>query len=78
MRYLGLLGGDLGERQGEVCLDTSVEVIGETLAEDLGKQYIRSVSYTVCPGSSDPFYIVTYYIKWVTTSWTYSITAYKS
>lgn len=32
---LGLLGGDLGERQGEVCFDTSVEVIGETLAEDL-------------------------------------------
>ena len=29
--------------------------------------------YTVCLGSSDPFYIVTFYIKWVTTSWTYSI-----
>ena len=27
--------------------------------------------HTVCPGSSDPFYIVTYYIKWDTTSWTY-------
>ena len=27
---------------------------------------------TVCQGSSDPFHIVTYYIKWVTTSWTYS------
>ena len=27
---------------------------------------------TVCPRSSDPFNIVTYYIKWVTTSWTYS------
>ena len=25
---------------------------------------------TVCPRSSDPFYIVTYYIKWVTDSWT--------
>ena len=23
----------------------------------------------VCPRSSYPFYIVTYYIKWVTTSW---------
>ena len=33
----------------------------------------RSVAdYTVCPGSNDLFYIVTYYIKWVTTSWTYS------
>ena len=28
--------------------------------------------YTVCPKSSVPFYIVTYYIKWVTTSWTYN------
>ena len=28
---------------------------------------------TVCPRSSDPFYIVSYYIKWVTTSWTYSM-----
>ena len=27
----------------------------------------------MCPGSTDPFYIVTYYIKWVTTSWTCSI-----
>ena len=30
--------------------------------------------YTVCPRSSDPFYIVTYHIKWVTTSWIYSTT----
>ena len=28
---------------------------------------------TVCPRSSYPFYLVTYYIKRVTTSWTYSI-----
>ena len=27
---------------------------------------------TICPRSSDPFYIVTYYLKWVTSSWTYS------
>ena len=26
---------------------------------------------TTCPRSSDPFHIVTYYIKWVTTSWTH-------
>ena len=30
----------------------------------------------VCPRSSDPFYIVTYYIRWVTTSWTQSMDAY--
>ena len=28
---------------------------------------------TVCPWSSDPIYIVGYYIKWVTTSWTDSM-----
>ena len=28
---------------------------------------------TMCPRSSDPFYIVTYYMKWITTSWTYSM-----
>ena len=27
--------------------------------------------------SSDPFYAVTYYIKWVTTSWTYSNSSCK-
>ena len=25
---------------------------------------------TVCPRSSDPYYIVSYYSKWITTSWT--------
>ena len=28
---------------------------------------------TICPGSSDPFYIVSYYLRWVTTSWTHSM-----
>ena len=28
--------------------------------------------YTVYPGSSDPFYVVTYCMKWVNTSWTHS------
>ena len=28
---------------------------------------------TVCPRSIDPFYVITYYIKWVTTSLAYSI-----
>mgnify|MGYP007023201260 CR=1 FL=1 len=27
---------------------------------------------TVCPRSSYPFYLVSYYMKWVTTSWTFS------
>ena len=29
--------------------------------------------YTVCPKSADPFHIVSYYVKLVTTSWTYSM-----
>ena len=33
--------------------------------------------YTVCPGSSDLFCKVSYYIKWGTTSWTYSINIIK-
>ena len=32
-----------------------------------------TVYSTVCPRNSDQLYIVTYYIKWVTTSWTHSI-----
>ena len=32
--------------------------------------YIITIITTICPGSSYPFYIVTYDIKWVTTSWT--------
>ena len=37
------------------------------------QKVINKKKYTICPRSSDPFYKVTYYIKWVTTSWTYSI-----
>ena len=32
---------------------------------------------TVCPRSSDPFYIITYYMKWVTTSWTDMLDIYR-
>ena len=34
-------------------------------------KYISQLTI-MCPRSSDPSYIVTYYIKLVTTSWTYS------
>ena len=42
-----------------------------------------TVVNTVCPRSSDPFYIVsfyryTYYAEWVTTSWTHSISTITS
>ena len=34
--------------------------------------------YTICPRSSDPFYIVSYYTKLVTTSWTHSMKSDKT
>ena len=34
--------------------------------------------FTVCPRSSDPFYLVTHYIKWVPTSWTDSTNFIKT
>ena len=43
------------------------------LTQALTIVYFDYIEYTVCPGSSDPFYIVTYYMKSVTTSWTYNI-----
>ena len=30
------------------------------------------IYYHICPRSSDPFYIVSYYITWATSSWTHS------
>ena len=32
---------------------------------------------TICSGCSDPFYIVSYYMKWVFTSWTHSTAVQK-
>ena len=37
---------------------------------------LLDIHTTVCPRSSDPFFIVSYYIKWITTSWTYSMDAH--
>ena len=35
------------------------------------KVCVEEISYTVCPRISYPFCILNYYIKWVTTSWSY-------
>ena len=40
--------------------------------------FLKTVVNTVSPRSSYPFYIVTHYIKWVTTSWTHSISNFLS
>ena len=34
--------------------------------------YRAYTANTICPRISDPFYIVSYYIEWATTSWTHS------
>ena len=34
----------------------------------ISKKYGQNDNITVCPGSSDSSYIVTYYMKWVTSS----------
>ena len=34
--------------------------------------------HTVCPRSSDPFYTISYCVKWITTSWTHSIDMEKA
>ena len=42
--------------------------------QDLVKQKLNWANYrTVCPRSSDPFHIVSYFINTVTTFWTHSI-----
>ena len=40
-----------------------------TLGLNNNEHYVQMI-HTGCSRSSDPFYIVTYVIKWVTTSWT--------
>ena len=43
-----------------------------------GQEVWSNFDSTICPRSSDPFYIVTFNIKWVTTSWTDGLhTMYK-
>ena len=43
------------------------------IPSDPSQFFSKKIKSTVCPGSSNPFYILSYFIKWVTTSWTYSI-----
>ena len=52
-------------------LNTEFSYIGRTS----GNFDIRSIPHTVCLRSSDQFYIVSYYIKWVTTS-VYTVLSY--
>ena len=41
--------------------------------KESGKKIYREMfNNTVCPKSIDPFYMISYNMKWVTASWTYS------
>ena len=35
-----------------------------------GNPFFPRLGFTVCPRSSDPFSVVSHYLKWITTSWT--------
>ena len=48
-----------------------IKTEAETERQTDGKIKRETDIHILCPGSSNPFY--SYYIKWVTTSWTYSI-----
>ena len=49
-----------------------IRILEEGLDCDYMLRVFFSHKYTICPRSSDSFYIISYYIKWVTASWTYS------
>ena len=64
------------ENYGALCLGVFGPAAAETVIEEIRPTVHLShltVRYTVCPRSSGPFYKVTYYINWATTSWTYSM-----
>ena len=46
---------------------------GSFLGGELFPLEINYPALTVCPRSSDTLYVVAYYIKWVTSSWTHGI-----
>ena len=65
----------------DLSLDVYVYVGSIIIVEDSSSEYgavACSDIGTVCPGSSDQIYIVTYYIKSVTTSWTHSRSVYDA
>ena len=64
-------GGSVEEMEA-VCVDMVSSVVTPS-ATRAGTAYNYKNVNTGCSRSSDPVYIVTYYIKWVTSSWTCSI-----
>jgi len=57
-----------------VCIHNIVRAAdpGSRFTQSGSERQEKPLVNTVCPKSIEPFYIVTYYIIWVKTSWTYS------
>ena len=55
-----------------------IQILQRPLAGRFPVQSHIHHSTTICPGNSDPFYIVSYCIKLVTTYWTRSTTTTKT
>ena len=60
---------DMWKRRGK---EKDKELKETTARERKDMRERERVRYTICPGISDSFYIVSYYIRWVTTSWPHS------
>ena len=56
----------------QICSTQNMSKVRTKASQISKERNIDSSSNFLCPGSSDPFYVVSYYIKWVTTSWTHS------
>ena len=70
LQYILLVSGGVDQAFGQFIhqLNHLHKVWKPVLSNDIYHRYS-----TVCPRSSDPIYVVTYDLKWVTSTWTCSI-----
>ena len=60
----GSIHGEYKKKQGQPVIRSEViDKQGNRQKEKTIRQSNKQNYYTVCPGRSDPFYVVTYYIK---------------
>ena len=78
--FITLAGSNAISLDGSLPYDKSYDKIVNTTKsaylilniDNIYNLCTRTLESTICPRSLDLIYIVTYYIKWVITSWTYS------
>ena len=56
----------------KISLNIFQTIFSKSTRKQIFSNLFINLRDTVCPGSSDLFYIGSYYIKWVTTSWIHS------